>query len=98
MERPHPDLPRLGHRRHRRREGHAVLRGPGRSPHRAERRQHSRTYPMTPGPAPDTTLLESRRRLAFRAAVIALLVAIVGFPLGTTIGGLERGDTAGGAL
>jgi hypothetical protein len=53
---------------------------------------------VTTGPGLDATILESRRRLALRAAVIALLVAIVGFPLGMAIGGSERGDTAGGAL
>lgn len=53
---------------------------------------------MTAGPALDAAILESRRRLAFRAAVIALLVAVVGFPLGLAIGGSERGDTVGGAF
>jgi hypothetical protein len=53
---------------------------------------------MTAGPALDTAILESRRRLAFRAALIALVVAGVGFPLGMSIGGSERSDTIGGAL
>ena len=53
---------------------------------------------MTTEPALDTALLESRRRIAFRAAIIALLVAVVGFPLGMGIGGSERNDTIGGAF
>ena len=53
---------------------------------------------MTAAPVLDIAILESRRRIAFRAALIALLVAGVGFPLGTAIGGSERSDTIGGAL
>ena len=53
---------------------------------------------MTAGPPLDIAILESRRRLALRAAVIALLVAIVGFPVGITIGGSERTDTVAGAF
>jgi hypothetical protein len=53
---------------------------------------------MTLEPVLDTAILESRRRLALRAALIALLVAGAGFPLGMAIGGSERGDTVGGAL
>ena len=53
---------------------------------------------MTAGPALDTAILESRRRIAFRAAMIALLVAVVGFPLGMAISGSERSDTVGGAF
>lgn len=53
---------------------------------------------MTVGPAPDIAILERRRRRYLRASVIALAVAIVGFPLGMAIGGSERGDTIGGAL
>jgi len=53
---------------------------------------------MTAGPALDTALFESRRRIAFRAAIIALLVAVVGFPLGMGISGSERNDTIGGAF
>jgi hypothetical protein len=53
---------------------------------------------VTTAPALDTAILESRRRLALRASLIALLVAAAGFPLGMAIGGSERGDTIGGAL
>jgi hypothetical protein len=53
---------------------------------------------MTTALALDTAILESRRRLSLRAALIALLVAGAGFPLGVAIGGSERGDTIGGAL
>src|SRR6202022_1649615 len=93
-----PDLPGADHRRDRGRDGHAVLRSTGRGAHRAERRRHPGTHPMTASPALDSAILESRRRLALRAAVAALLVAVVGFPLGMAVGGSERGDTVGGAL
>jgi hypothetical protein len=53
---------------------------------------------MSGDPAPDSASLESRRRLAVRAAVIALLVAAIAFPLGMAIGGSERSDTVAGAL
>jgi hypothetical protein len=53
---------------------------------------------MTAAPALDVAVLERRRRIALRAALIALLVAGVGFPLGTAIGGSERRDSIGGAL
>jgi hypothetical protein len=46
----------------------------------------------------DIATLERRRLSSFRAALAALAVAIVGFPLGTTIGGSDRSDTIGGAL
>jgi len=46
----------------------------------------------------DTAFLERRRRLAFRAGGIALLVAIVSFPLGMAIGGSETRDTIGGVF
>jgi len=42
--------------------------------------------------------LERRRRLALRAAVIALVIAALGFPLGMAIGGSENTDTVGGML
>lgn len=53
---------------------------------------------MTTAPSVDTALLERRRRLAFRAAAIAVVVALVCGPLGMTVGGTETRDTAGGAL
>ncbi len=53
---------------------------------------------MTSDPAIDTTNLERRRRLALRAALIALLVGVVGFPLGMAIGGSDGRDTISGAL
>jgi hypothetical protein len=53
---------------------------------------------MTAGPAVDTAILERRRRLAFRSSAIALIVGVVGFPLGTSIGGSDQRDTAGGML
>jgi hypothetical protein len=46
----------------------------------------------------DIAALERRRRLSLRAAVIALGVAIVGFPLGSALGGSDRSDTIAGAL
>jgi Protein of unknown function (DUF3137) len=53
---------------------------------------------VTAGPVLDIATLERRRRLAFRAAAIALLVAVFGFKLGTMIGGSENRDTIGGAF
>ena len=53
---------------------------------------------MTADPALDIAVLESRRRLAFRAAGVAILVAVAGFPLGVAIGGSERADTISGAV
>jgi len=53
---------------------------------------------MIPAAGVDAGLLERRRRLAFRSAVIALLIAAGGFPLGLAIGGSENRDTAGGAV
>jgi hypothetical protein len=53
---------------------------------------------MTTAPAIDTAALESRRRLSLRAALIALLVAIAGFPLGMAIGGSDNRDTISGAV
>jgi hypothetical protein len=46
----------------------------------------------------DIAALERRRRLSLRAALIAVGVAIVGFPLGTSIGGSENRDTVAGAF
>lgn len=46
----------------------------------------------------DVAFLERRRRLAFRGAAIALLVALVSFPLGMAIGGSETAETIGGAF
>lgn len=46
----------------------------------------------------DTAFLERRRLLAFRAAVIALLVAVISFPLGMAIAGSETSDAIGGAF
>jgi hypothetical protein len=48
--------------------------------------------------AVDTALLESRRRLALRAATIALLVAVVCWPIGMAVGGSETRDTIAGAF
>jgi Protein of unknown function (DUF3137) len=53
---------------------------------------------MTAAAAVDTALLERRRRLAFRAATICLIVAVVCWPLGMRIGGSETRDTIGGAF
>jgi uncharacterized protein DUF3137 len=53
---------------------------------------------MTTTPAIDIAALERRRRLSFRAALIALTVGIAGFPLGMAIGGSDRNDTIGGAV
>jgi hypothetical protein len=53
---------------------------------------------VTTGSAVDTVLLERRRRLACRAAVIALGAAAVSFPLGMSLGGSERAEATGGAL
>jgi hypothetical protein len=53
---------------------------------------------VTAAPPSDHAHLERRRRLALRAAVVAFLVAGVGFPLGTAVGGSDQRDTAGGAL
>ena len=46
----------------------------------------------------DAAFLERRRSLAFRAAAIALLVALACFPLGMAIGGSESADTIAGAF
>jgi hypothetical protein len=51
---------------------------------------------VTAGPAVETAVLERRRRLALRAAAIALVVAGAGFPLGMAIGGSETRDTIAG--
>lgn len=51
---------------------------------------------MTATPALDAARLESRRRLSLRTSAIALLVAILGFPIGIAIGGTEGRDTIGG--
>ncbi len=48
--------------------------------------------------ASSAAALEDRRRLAFRAASIALLTGLVGFPLGMAVGGSENHDAFGGAL
>jgi hypothetical protein len=53
---------------------------------------------VTVAPLLDLVALEKRRRLAFRAALIAAGVALVSFPIGTRIGGSERADTIGGAF
>ncbi len=53
---------------------------------------------MTADAALDIAALERRRLLSVRAALTALVVASVGFPLGTAIGGSENRDTIGGAL
>lgn len=53
---------------------------------------------MTPAAAVDTAVLEHRRRLSLRAALIALAIAVAGFPLGAMIGGSDDRDTIGGAL
>lgn len=46
--------------------------------------------------APDIARLEHRRRLSLRAAVIALAIALIGFPLGMAISGSETRDTIAG--
>lgn len=53
---------------------------------------------MIADPALDIAALERRRRLSFNAAVIALAIAIGGFPMGLAIGGSDRTDTFAGAL
>ncbi len=53
---------------------------------------------MTADPSLDVAALERRRRLSLRASATALCIAIVGFPLGMTIGGSDRSDTIGGAV
>ena len=53
---------------------------------------------MTVGPAVDTAIFERRRRLSLRSSVIALIVAVVGCPLGMAIGGSDQRDTAAGML
>ena len=53
---------------------------------------------MTAGAHLDSAFLERRRRLALRSGAIALLVAVVSFPLGMAIGGSETSDTIGGAF
>jgi hypothetical protein len=53
---------------------------------------------VTAGAHLDTAFLERRRRLALRSGAIALLVAIVSFPLGMAIGGSETRDTIGGVF
>ena len=53
---------------------------------------------MSAAAAFDIAALERRRRLSLRAALIAVGVAIVGFPLGTSIGGSENRDTVAGAF
>lgn len=53
---------------------------------------------MTAGAHLDTAFLERRRSLALRSGAIALLVAVVSFPLGMAIGGSETSDTIGGAF
>jgi hypothetical protein len=53
---------------------------------------------MTADASLDIAALERRRVLSVRAALIALVVAVVGFPLGTRIGGSDNRDTIGGAL
>lgn len=45
---------------------------------------------MTAGAVLDTARLERRRRLSFRAAAIALFVAIVAFPIGRAISGTDN--------
>jgi len=46
----------------------------------------------------DNAILERRRRLALRSSALALIVGVLGFPLGTAIGGSERRDTSAGML
>jgi hypothetical protein len=53
---------------------------------------------MTAVVAVDTALLEKRRRLAFRSSAIALLVAVVCWPIGMAIGGSENRDTISGVF
>jgi hypothetical protein len=53
---------------------------------------------MTAVPVVDSALLERRRRLAFRSAAVALLIAGVSWPLGMRVGGSETRDTIAGAL
>jgi len=53
---------------------------------------------VSTAPAFDIAALERRRRFSLHAALIAVGVAIVGFSLGSSIGGSENRDTIGGAL
>jgi len=53
---------------------------------------------MTADQAVDTAAFERRRRLSLRASIIALIIAVVGFPLGMSIGGSDQRDTAAGML
>ncbi len=53
---------------------------------------------MSAAPAYNIAALERRRRLSLRAALIAVGVAIVGFPLGMSVGGSENRDTIAGAF
>jgi hypothetical protein len=53
---------------------------------------------MTTIAALDITRLERRRQLSLRAAVTALGIAIVGFPLGMAIGGSDNTDAIAGAF
>jgi hypothetical protein len=50
------------------------------------------------GQQDEIAALERRRRLSLRAAGIALAIAVLGFPLGMTIGGSENADTFAGML
>lgn len=53
---------------------------------------------MTARVVVDTALLEKRRRLAFRSSAIALVVAIVCWPIGMSVGGTENTDTIAGVF
>jgi hypothetical protein len=53
---------------------------------------------VTTAAAIEIASLEQRRRLSLRAAIIALVMAGAGLPLGMAIGGSDRRDTIAGAL
>lgn len=46
----------------------------------------------------DLPALERRRRISLRGSIVALAVAVTGFPLGMAIGGSDRTDTIAGAF
>lgn len=53
---------------------------------------------MTADPILDLTALERRRQLSLRAAIIAVAIAVFGFPLGLAIGGSDNREAMSGAL
>ena len=53
---------------------------------------------MTSAPAVDSAFLERRRRLAFRASCLALITAVICWPIGMAVGGSDSRDTIAGAF